>query len=500
MALPSGDSAADPSPPSPLESVPNPNPTAERTIRSGRRLSDAEALMWMVERDPVLRSSFVSITLLDRPPDMDRFRRRMAAAAHRIRRLRQRVVNPPGMIGTPQWADDPSFDIDYHVRHLALPEPGTQRQLLDLAAVQYQDAFDVARPLWQFTVVDGLEGGKAALLGKMHHTISDGVGAIRLSAMFVDLERDPAEADADPEAEEGAGRHDTVPSGGLSLLDTVGEAATEALRVPLGMGRQTLSNVLGAATHPWSIPHDAGQALGAARTALSQLLVTQPARSPLWAGKRSMGRRFEIFSLDMETARAAAHTMGGTLNDLYVAGVVGGAGQYHRAHGVTVESLRASIPVSTRTDRSAGGNSFVPARVLLPADIEDPAALFSAVHVRLTVLKSQRSGGFVDALAGLATSLPASLVVRMAQSQVGTVDFAASNVRGAPFELFIAGARILGNYPLGPTAGTAFNATLLTYRTQMDVGVNIDTEAVPDAEVLSACLIEGIEGMIAAGS
>src|ERR1700730_5817164 len=130
MALPSGDSAADPSPSPHLKTVPNPNPAAERTIRAGRRLSDAEALMWMVERDPVLRSSFVSITLLDQPPDMDRFRRRMAAAARGIPRLRQRVINPPAIIGTPLWTEDQSFDLDYHVRHVALPEPGTERQLL----------------------------------------------------------------------------------------------------------------------------------------------------------------------------------------------------------------------------------------------------------------------------------------------------------------------------------------------------------------------------------
>src|SRR4051795_13560382 len=158
---------------------------AERPLRFERRMSDAEALMWTIEKDPALRSSFLQLTLLDSVPDFARFRRRMERAVKVHPRLGQRVVPPPFRFGPPEWADDPSFDIDFHVRRLALPPPGTERQLLDLAALIYEDAFDRARPLWQLTIVEGLDGGRAALLAKMHHTITDGVGGVRLSMQFL---------------------------------------------------------------------------------------------------------------------------------------------------------------------------------------------------------------------------------------------------------------------------------------------------------------------------
>jgi diacylglycerol O-acyltransferase / wax synthase len=451
-------------------------------------MSDTETLMWWAERDPLLRSSFLSITLLDRAPDVARFKRRMAAAGTHIRRLHERVVTPPGVIGRPEWAEDPHFDLDYHVRRVMLPRPGTERQLLDLAAQCYQDPFDVARPLWQFTIVEGLKGGRAALLAKMHHTISDGVGAVRLSALFVDLGPDPPDL---PEPRPADAEQDRA--------SRVADMVAELARVPCDLGRRSWSTLAGSLAHPLSVPRNAIDGMSAARSAVRQI-TTAPALSPLWSGRRSLGRRFEIFSVDLDLARAAAHALGGTLNDLYVAAVVGGAGAYHRAQGAPVDELRASIPVNTRTDRSAGGNSFLPARVVLPAGIEDPVERFAAVHERLAVLKSDRSAGVADALLGVLAWLPPDVVVRLARSQIDTIDFAASNVRGAPFDLYIAGALILANHPIGPTGGTAFNATLLSYKSNMDIGLNIDTGAVTEPELLKGCLVDSLSALVAAGT
>src|SRR5205807_8544883 len=123
---------------------------AARPLRMERRISDAETLMWQVERDPVLRSSFSTVTFLERVPDLDRFRRRMEHALVAIPRLRQRVVPAPAGLGPPAWADDADFDLGYHIRRVALPTPASDRTLLDLAALLQQDPFDPARPLWQF--------------------------------------------------------------------------------------------------------------------------------------------------------------------------------------------------------------------------------------------------------------------------------------------------------------------------------------------------------------
>jgi diacylglycerol O-acyltransferase len=450
----------------------------ERPVRAEPRMSATEALMWAAESDPVMRSAFLNITFLDRPPDMARFRARLAKAAVVVPRLRQRVDDTG--VGAPEFSADPDFDLGYHVRHVALPSPGDDdRRLLDYAAVLTEDAFDPARPLWQFTVVEGLSGGRAALLAKMHHTITDGVGGVRLSAMFIDLEPDAP----DPKVEAGADEEATAGSDGL--FDTVGRMAAGAAGAVRGM-----VGVLAGG------PSDAVETV---RSLGRQLLVTEGAHSPLWAGRRSLRRRFEVLSVDLGEVKAAAKALGGTVNDAYVTGVAGGAGAYHRAKGMPVDELRMSMPVSTRTeaDKAAGGNSFAPARVLVPAGIEDPKARFEAVRERLGVAKGERALALADSCAGVLTSLPTPLVVRVARRQVETVDFAAANVRGAPFDLWVAGARVLANHPMGPTAGTAFNATLLSYKESMDIGLNIDPAAVDDPVLLRDCIAESLAELVA---
>ena len=425
------------------------------------RLSDTEALMWSIERDPLLRATFLTVTFLDRRPDVARFRRRMAHAAARIPRLRQRIDGR-------QWIDDPDFDLEYHVRHIVLPPPGTDRHLLDDAARDYEHAFDPVRPLWRIVIVDGLEGDRAAMVASMHHTITDGVGGVRMSAMFLDVERDaPDEPTLDP-----GPRKETVPP-------TVAESV-----------RRAVGEVVGSVRDP----------LGTVRSIGSQLLLVDGSRSPLWRGRRSLGRRFDTMRVDLEAARSAAHRLGGTLNDLYVTGVVRGIGAYHESCGVPVEELRMSMPISTRTDKSSGGNAFTPMRVLVPTDAIDPVEHFRAVQARIGGVKGDRALSLAGSLSGLLTSLPSPLIARLARSQVETVDFACSNVRGAPFDLYVAGARVDANHAMGPTAGTACNVTLLSYSGSMDIGINSDTAAIDDPEALRDCVAGGLTETIVAGS
>jgi WS/DGAT/MGAT family acyltransferase len=450
-------------------------------------LSDTEALMWSLERDPVLRSTFLNVTFLDRAPDVDRFRRRMARATELIPRLRQRIEGPSLGRGA-VWADDPDFDLDYHVRHVAIPGVGTDRQLLDSAAISYQDAFDPSRPLWQLTIVEGLEDGRAAMLAKMHHTITDGVGGIRLSAMFIDLERgaaDPAAPVAVPYAESPEG-----------IVSEIGDALLHGLRRQLGMSRRAAVNAADVLLHPLRLPRQAANVTEITRSLARQMVVTDRARSPLWAGRRSLSRHFEVLSVDLERLKSVANALGGTINDAFVCGVAGGAGAYHRAKGVEVDELRVSMPINTRTDKSAGGNSFTPTRALIPAGTKDPVERFQGITARLNATKGERAVGFTDLFAGFLNALPTSVVVRLARQQVETVDFATSNLRGAPWDLFIAGAEILGNHPMGPTGGTAFNATVLSYRGMLDMGLNIDTAAVDDPGLLRDCIAESFDELL----
>jgi len=463
----------------------------ERPLRFERRMSDAEALMWTIEKDPALRSSFLQLTLLGSTPDFARFRRRMERAVKVLPRLRQRVVPPPARFAPPEWADDPSFDLDFHVRRLALPAPGTDRQLLDLAALIYEDAFDRARPLWQLTIVEGLEGGRAALLAKMHHTITDGVGGVRLSMQFLDLSADAP----DPEEVEEPG---WVPERGA--LDVLTEALGHNVRRQLGRLQRGVTGGAGLVAHPARAADLATDTAETARSLWRQLAVVQPSRSPLWTGRRSLTRRFETLTVNLDDVKRAAKGLGGTVNDLFVSALAGGAAAYHRAKGVEVDELRMTMPVNVRDDKSAGGNAFSPARLLIPAGTEDPVARFAAVHEKLGVAKKERALGLFGALAGLMNGLPTSVLTRVARQQAETVDFAASNVRAADFDLYIAGAAIEANHPMGPTAGTAFNATVMSYKNRFDVGLNIDTAAIDDPELLRHCIEQSFTELLKLGS
>jgi hypothetical protein len=155
-------------------------------------MSDTEAIMWAVEKDPALRSDFCNLTILGGVPSAERMRNTMARAVAAIPRLGQRVVGAPLRIVPPAFADDPTLDLSAHVRRMALPGDGSERALLDLCGALAEQPLDRARPLWEFTIIEGLDDGRAALLQKIHHTITDGVGGLRLSLAFVDFDPDAA--------------------------------------------------------------------------------------------------------------------------------------------------------------------------------------------------------------------------------------------------------------------------------------------------------------------
>ena len=455
-----------------------------------RKMSDAEGLMWRLEKDPHLSSTFANITLLDKAPDFERFLRRMERAVYAVPRLHQRVQPAPANITSPMWVDDPNFELRYHVRHIALPKPGTMRQLLDYASLLASDSFDRTRPLWQFVVVDGLRGGKSALVQKMHHTIVDGEGGVQLSLQFLDFARDaPEPPPLDPEliaAAEAAAAQDQPPA------DVVRELLNGSFRVPLTL----LKQVKDLLADPTGIPGAGSAAADTVRGVLQQLGDTEAARSPLWT-TRSLHRRMEILQAPFDDTRAAAKRLGGTLNTAFLAAAAEAAGRYHVAMGAPVEALRASMAVSTRTERS-GANAFSLVRMLVPTADMPISERFERIQAAADDAKQSSATGSLDAVASLAATLPTSIITRLARQQAQTVDFATSNVRGAPMPLYLAGAELLGNHPVGPLAGVAYNLTLLSYNHSLDMGVNIDTEAVTDPDLLRRCLEKAFADLLVA--
>ena len=440
------------------------------------RMSEAESLMWRLDKDPYLSSTVGNITVLDRRADYERFKRRLERASRLVPRLRQRVQPTPVSLTPPVWVDDPEFDIDYHVRHVALPKPGTLRQLCDLATLIVSDPFDRTRPLWGFFVVDGLKGGGGAIIQKLHHTVADGEGSLRLSMQFLDLTRDAEEPPMPPEPETSS---EPVPP--PTTGNTVRDLVTGSMRMPIGISRQ----FKGLLTDPTQIPAAGASLAGTVRGVVSQLSDTEAAHSTVWT-RRSLRRRLETLQAPLEETKAAAKKLGGTLNTAFITASAAAAGEYHRKVGAPVDWLRASMAISTRT-RESGSNAFSLARLLVPTGEMDMAERFALIHEATTTAREASATAGLETVAAVAATLPTSLVTRLARSQAQTVDFATSNVRAADFPCYIAGAQILSNYPIGPLLGVAFNLTLISYCGSLDMGLNVDAAAIEDPGLLRAC-------------
>jgi WS/DGAT/MGAT family acyltransferase len=447
------------------------------------RMSDAEAIMWAVERDPALRSDFCNLTILDHRPSNDQLLRSLDRALAAIPRLRQRVIDAPLRIVPPEFTDDPDLDVRSHVRYVTLPSIADERALLDLCASLTERPLDRERPLWEFTLIDGLAEGRSALLQQVHHTVTDGVGGLRLSRALVDLE---AESSADTpfvewrsigDIEEQARRTENrLDLARAAVFDAASRNLDAVRRIARGAG-----NVL---VHPMEVPARANDAARVVASFQRQAIVTERARSDVLAG-RSLDRRFDTTRVPLESARAAAHALGGTLNDFFITALAGALGRYHTRAGSDVRELRLAMPISTRERGDVAANRFVPARVVVPIQpADDPVELFAAVRGQLEDVKDETALTLAEGLAGVVSSLPTPLLIAMTRTQTRTVDFAASNLRGSPVPLYLAGARILASFPLGPRTGAALNVTMLSYCDQLDVGLNIDPAAVTDPDAL----------------
>lgn len=471
-------------------------------------MSDVEALFWALDADPLLTSSFANLTLLDRPPDPERLRRRVARVALRVPRLHQRVVPVPGRLAPPRWAPAP-VDLDHHLRHVPVDPPGGERELLELAARLAAEPFDLDRPLWRFWVLDGLADGRGAVLQHVHHTVTDGEGGVRLSAELIDLERDAPEADDEvelPVADAGTDAADAAATNGggaapadlAALVAELVDAAGHAARRVAGIARRAARDAAALAAEPRRIPAVAELGASTALALARQALPHDGARSPLWR-ERGLGRRLEVLTLPLDDVKRAAKALGGSVNDLFVAGVAGGAGAYHRERGVEVPELRMAMPMSLRSRGGAvGPNAFTLSRTVVPVG-PDPRSRFREVHERLARTKVDPGVKALGTVAGLAAMLPLPLLSTLARAEVRTVDFTTSNVRGAPFDLYLAGARVKANHPLGPLGGTAFNATTLSVAGSLDVGIHVDTDAVEDPAALRAAIEASFSELLALG-
>lgn len=481
----------------------------ERVTESTLRMSEHEALMWNIEKDPWLNPSGASVVLLDRPVDMDKFRQTLRAGVAKSPRLYQRVVPGFAKLSTPAWIPDAEFDLDAHLREISLPSPGTERQLFDLAARIYSEPLDRTRPLWKFVVINGLEGGRGALWTIIHHAVSDGIGQLRMAELYQQISRSeppPPEVDLEGIIAAAVEATDAKEVGGDLATDTratIRASANHVARRQWGIGRRIVGELAMWPADPSRINDTVGTAVDTVKGALSQLLPKDDDgeasnASPLWSN-RSRHRHFEWVRQEVDDMKRIGKLAGGTINDAFLAGLAEAAHRYHVEHGVQIETVNSSFVLSTRSDTKAGGNSFTPVPVRLPAGAMDPAQRVAAVMAAAESAKeeAQRTGGMTG-LSGVANLLPTSLVTSTARAAASRIDFATSNLRGAPFPIFVSGSEVLSTLAMGPVAGTGANITALSMNGKFDIGIFVDPAAISDPAGFRRHVEESFDDMLAA--
>jgi len=457
-------------------------------------MSESDAVMWHIERDPLLRSTITSVWVLDRAPDESRFDEMLARATATIPRLRQRVLADQRGIAPPKWETDPLFDPDYHIRRSRVGGTGTIRDLLDAAEPIAMQAFDKDRPLWELHQIDGLTDGRVGVVMKLHHAVGDGMGLVRMTAALIETERDPQDRAPIPEPDDATHERTTDSAHRRNaILHQAETGLRRTIRGATALGKGALDLARDPAGTSQSF------ASTAASIARSVRPVTEP-MSPIMR-ERSMSTGFHETTAEVDQLKAAAKACDGTVNDVFVTAMLGGLARYHRRHDAPVDELRMTMPINLRTRDTAGvaGNVFAPARFTVPLGIDDPIERIAAVHELVQRERAEPAYPRTGQIAAGVFTLGPAVFGRLMGSMLKAIDFVTSNVPGPDFPVYTAGAMVERSIPFGPLSGAGANVTLYSYNGLADIGINVDRAAVPDGDTFTGCLRDGLDEVLALG-
>ncbi len=449
-------------------------------------LGAVDQLLHRGEANPRTRSGIMALEVLDTTPDWERYRTKYDYASRKILRLRQKVVMPTLPTVAPRWVVDPDFNLDFHVRRMRVPEPATLREVFDLAEVLMQSPLDISRPLWSVTLVEGLADGRAAELMHLSHAVTDGVGSVEMFAQIFDLERDPAPQPAPPlPIPETLSPNDLMRQGLNAMPGAIASGVRGALTGALGAVRKVIAQ-------------PGPTVSGVFDYATSSARVMRPAAvpSPLLS-MRSLSTRTEAIDILLSDLHRAAKAAGGSINDAYLAGLCGALRLYHDALGIPIATLPMAVPVNLRHDSDpAGGNRFAGVNLAAPISTADPAMRIKKIRSQMTQRRDEAAIDVIGAVAPLVSFLPDALLEAMTGSVIVS-DVQASNVPVYQGDTFIAGAKVLRQYGLGPLPGVAMMVVLVSRSGQCTVTVRYDRAAVTDEKLFARCLQQGFDEVLA---
>ena len=403
-------------------------------------------------------------------PSHEEFRDHIASRLHLVPRFRQKLRFVPLDQGRPVWVDDPHLNLDYHVRQTALPAPGSDEQLRNLAARIFSQQLDRSKPLWELWLVEGLTGDRFAIIGKSHHALVDGVSGVDITTVLFDLDAEPA------------GTPDKAPPWLAHPEPTDVQLLTEAWRERLTSPKEIYRGF----RHALRGPRQVLQGVGA-----TSKMVTAGMAAPNSVFNVEIGphRRFQMTQTSLADLKRVKDAHGGTVNDVILSIVAGGIGKYLRARGHDTAGLelRAMVPVSVRAEEEHGalGNRISAMMAPLPVWCEDPVERLRLMTGEMGDLKSSGQAVGAEILTKLTDFAPSTIASQAARLQPAQRFFnlVVTNVPGPQFPLYVLGRKMESIFPMVPLARRqALCVGIMSYNGQVNFGLIGDYDAMADLD------------------
>jgi diacylglycerol O-acyltransferase len=412
------------------------------------------------------------------PPDFTDYLDHVRARLHLVPRYRQKLTTPPLETGRPLWVDDPDFNLEYHVRHTALPAPGTEQQLFLLAARIASQQLDRDKPLWENWIVEGLDGDRFALISKTHHSLVDGVSGVDLATVLLDL--GPSAGRPPKDLEPWQPKSPPTPA----------ELVAAGLRGMVSVTTGLAARAVAATTRPAStvgVLRDAAEGIGEIVWA-----GLNPAPQTPLNVEIGPHRRYAVVRHQLEDYKTVKNAFGGTVNDVVLSVVSGALARWLHSRGVRTEGLemRALVPVSVRTEAHRGtlGNQLTAMRAPLPLYIQDPVARLRFVRRAMDGLKESKQAVGAATLAAVNNLAPPTILAQASRLQFSTrlFNLLVTNIPGPQFPLYLLGRQLEDLFPLAfLPKNHALAVAIMSYNGGIDYGLLADYDALPDIDVIA---------------
>ncbi|HEX8073864.1 MAG TPA: wax ester/triacylglycerol synthase family O-acyltransferase [Thermoleophilaceae bacterium] len=423
------------------------------------------------------------------PPAYEEVLAAIESRLHMVPRYRQKLAFPRFQAGRPVWVDDPTFNLEYHIRHTALPSPGSLDQLRLLAGRIYSQRLDRSKPLWETWLVQGLEDGRFGLITKTHHSMIDGISGVDLASVLFDLAPVPTETEPEP----------WTPKPEPSDAELIADGVKDFVKAPLGAAAQALSAVRspGRALRG---ARDAAEALGEVAWANLNAAPETPLNVPI-----GPHRRIRWVQSTLADFKHVKNQLGGTVNDVVLTVVSGALRRWLRSRGVRTEGLelRALVPVSIRAEHEhdALGNRIAAMRGPLPVYVEDPVERLRIVSEAMDGLKDSKQALGAEVIAGLSGFAPPTILAQASRLNFSTRIFnlIVTNVPGPQFPLYMRGRELLELVPLAfLPEDHALALAVMSYNGSLEFGLLADYDAMPDLDLMADALEESLAELMAA--